>query len=405
MGGGASKKNWQRGYHLTMNEVSEQGDQFNKILPVWTCAVTYNMKQLAHATGDHRIHLWCLVNKILLISLMGHTDTIWTLAYDRTDTLLASGSADGTVRLWEVRTGLMFMLLPRSHANWVWCLAWSPDSSRLVTGGSDTRILVWGGVQNFQDAAKEEDEVRLDKLQGRDHDPGVAEQNQEKLMHAAQMKMPQVHWQAHEKSVNGICFFPEDEKKIASAGGEGSIAIWEVQTGNLYVRLQGHLGAVTSVSVSIEMESGTGKAVIATGGEDHTVRLWDLGDVGPKIQELSRKQAMGHNLPHFTLKGHEDAVSVVRFTGDARLLASSSKDCEVRIWNPNMGNPTLNMRFLAHESWVRDLAWMADNRFLFSAATDGLVFAWEVPKTYHNHFLEDAASSKKKKKKKNKAEE
>ncbi|CAJ1327546.1 unnamed protein product, partial [Effrenium voratum] len=140
---GASKKAWGRRFHITSNVPDADGDSYQQVFPVWTIAVTKNQRQLAAATSDNRINLWCLVTHQLLAPLIGHADTIWRLAYSPDDLLLASTSADGTVRLWEVSTGLPVMILPRNHANWVWSLAWSPDGSRLATGGSDARILVW----------------------------------------------------------------------------------------------------------------------------------------------------------------------------------------------------------------------------------------------------------------------
>ncbi|CAJ1420330.1 unnamed protein product [Effrenium voratum] len=154
MGSGASKKAWGRRFHITSNVPDADGDSYQQVFPVWTIAVTKNQRQLAAATSDNRINLWCLVTHQLLAPLIGHADTIWRLAYSPDDLLLASTSADGTVRLWEVSTGLPVMILPRNHANWVWSLAWSPDGSRLATGGSDARILVWDAHEAAEGAQR-----------------------------------------------------------------------------------------------------------------------------------------------------------------------------------------------------------------------------------------------------------
>ncbi|CAJ1386568.1 unnamed protein product [Effrenium voratum] len=142
----------------------------------------------------------------------------------------------------------------------------------------------------------------------------------------------------------------------------------------------GHIGVVTTVAVC-----PTNSELLATGGEDHTVRLWDLRDIEPSSQlaRMSREKVMGVNLAHFTLKGHESGVSRVRFTGDGQLLASVSKDCSARIWIPSLFNPLLVAKFVAHEAWIRDVAWASDQKSLFTAAADGMVFAWEVPSKYH----------------------
>jgi len=381
MGGGASsKKNWQRGFHLTSNVEDDVGDSYVQVYPVWTIAITRNQRQLASATSDNRINLWCLVTQQLLIPLVGHADTIWKLSYSPDDLLLASASSDGTVRLWEVGTGMPVMTLPRNHANWVLSLAWSPDGRRFATGGSDARILIWDAAEAVEAAARVADVVAQAQEAGDYEQAFFEELAAEEQARADQAKRPLVYWQAHEKSIHDLCFAPSESKQLVSVGAEGTIAVWDAESGMLDCRLMGHIGAVNCCAVSPSNEE-----LLATGGEDHTVRLWDLGDVDPgsNAAKTSREKAIGLNLAHFTLKGHEGGVAAVRFCGDGRLLASASKDCEVRIWLPNLQSPSLLAKFGAHEAWVRDLHWSSDQKSIYTAATDGMIYSWEVPKKWH----------------------
>lgn len=350
--------------------------------------MTKNQRQLATATSDNRINLWCLVTHQLLAPLIGHADTIWRLAYSPDDLLLASTSADGTVRLWEVSTGLPVMILPRNHANWVWSLAWSPDGSRLATGGSDARILIWD-AQEAADGAQ-----RVQELSARAAvDPSWAQTAAEEAEKASQLAQPLTFWQAHEKSIHDLFFAPSESKMLVSCGAEGSIAVWDADSGNLDCRLMGHIGTVTTVAIC-----PTNSELLATGGEDHTVRLWDLRDIEPSSQlaRMSREKVNGINLAHFTLKGHEGGVSRVRFTGDGQLLASVSKDCTCRVWIPSLFNPLLLAKFIAHEAWIRDVSWAPDQKSLYTAGSDGMVFAWEVPAKYHAQIQKGRGSGSRK---------
>lgn len=393
MGAGASTKGrWHRLFHLTSNEAYEGSEVFSQIYPVWSIAVTHNQKQLACSTGNHLINLWCLVTHRHLIGLPGHGDTIWKIAYSPDDTCLASASADGTVRIWEVETGMLISILPRMHANWVKTLTWAPDGNRLATGGTDTRILVWctakvsdrcRRVAHYRAESGNPDARKRYHAEKEFREAPEPEELEEELAN------PLVWWSAHEKSVSEICFSPQDPRMLASVGAEGSVAIWDSHQGALDCRLMGHIGAITCVSVSPLFDD-----LVATGGEDHTVRVWDLKDIEPGSMnaKASREKPIGYNLPHFTLKGHEAGIQAVRFMGDGHLLASASKDCEVRIWNPSKKGPTLHHKIVsAHEAWVTDLAWLDDQSQLFSASTDGLIYSWHVPQKFH--------VSKKKKKK------
>jgi WD40 repeat protein len=379
MGGGAStakkKPKWKRLFYLTTNTEDRSGESYQQIFPIWSMAMTRNQRQLATATSDNRINLWCLVTHKLLIPLAGHADTIWRVAYSPDDTILASASADGTVRLWEVGTGLPLMTLPRNHANWVWSLAWTPDGSRLATGGSDARILLWDVGQAVEASIKLQqatEEARQDSY--------FLEELANRVEEMSALAKPVLYWQAHEKSITDLQFSPPEPQLLISAGSEGSIAVWDSGTGHLDCRVMGHIGAVNCVAVSPMLGE-----VVASGGEDHTVRLWDMRDIDPGSgnAKASREKQMGFNLAHFTLKGHTGGISAVRFLGDGKLLASCSKDCDVRVWLPDMQNPTLLVTWTAHEAWVRDLLWTPCQRYLYTASSDGLAYAWHVPRKHH----------------------
>lgn len=376
MGGGASKRNWSRKFHITSNVPDPTGQVLEQIYPVWAIAVTKNQRQLASATSDNRINLWCLVTHNLLAPLIGHADTIWRLAYSPDDSLLASTSADGTVRLWETNSGLPVMILPRNHANWVWTISWSPDGTRLATGGSDARILVWDAMK----AAESAQMVR--ELRNRSGmDPSYAQIAYEEAERASKIAQPLLFWQAHEKSITEVNWAPSETRMLVSCGAEGSIAVWDGDSGTLDCRFMGHIGQITSICVSPKNSE-----LIASGGEDQTVRLWDLKDIEPSSQlaRQSKEKVCGVNLAHFTLKGHEGGIAVVKFCLDGQLLASCSKDCDVRIWIPSLFNPMLLAKFNAHEAWIRDLSWTQDQKLLFTASSDGMIYAWEVPSKYHN---------------------
>eukprot|EP00928_Gymnodinium_smaydae_P061991 TRINITY_DN45942_c0_g1_i1.p1 TRINITY_DN45942_c0_g1~~TRINITY_DN45942_c0_g1_i1.p1 ORF type:complete len:394 (-),score=73.89 TRINITY_DN45942_c0_g1_i1:201-1382(-) len=387
MGSGASKKSWKRQHWVTSNkEDPVDGEAYTEIYPVWSIAITKNQRQLAAATSENVIVLWCLVDLKELISLKGHADTIWKVSYSPDDSLLASASSDGTVRLWEVYNGMPVMILPRRHAAWVSSMAWTPDSARLATGGADCRIILWDAME----AANAARDLLAEKQMGEDADPEELLKISEE---AAEACLPLLYWQGHEKSIVELQFAQSDPKQLVSIGREGTLAVWDAETGQLDCRLQGHIGTMTAMSVHPLNEE-----IIATGGEDHTVRIWDLRDIEPGTNAAarSREKPMGYNLQHFTLKGHEEGVTVVRFSKDGRLLASGSKDCEVRIWNPDLNGPTLNAKFTAADAWIKDLQWTNDQTHLYSAANDGHIFAFAVPSAYHIK-MEKVKKNKKKK--------
>src|SRR5260370_1386215 len=72
----------------------------------------------------------------------GHSDILNTVAWSPDGKYIASGSADGTVRMWEVATGKQKYVY-RGHLASVNSLVWSPDSQRIASGSSDKTVQVW----------------------------------------------------------------------------------------------------------------------------------------------------------------------------------------------------------------------------------------------------------------------
>lgn len=83
-----------------------------------------------------------------------------------------------------------------------------------------------------------------------------------------------------------------------------------------------------------------------------------------------------------TLDGHSEAVLVVAFSPDSQVLATGGGDKEVRIWDMQTLTPVQELK--AHTSWVQVLSWSPDGKHLVSGSKDGVLAVWTHDGDYGN---------------------
>ncbi len=200
------------------------------------CSFSPDVKSLAIAgLGIKIIDVYIMdpdVEKIgLKKQLIGHLAPVLSTAWAADSARIASGSMDGTVRIWninEIVTPLLKTLV--GHSNSVNSVAWSPDSNSIASGSSDKTVRLW------------------------DVNSGMLRYTME----------------GHTEAVTSVAFSP-DGRLVFSASMDRTIRVWDVATGGCLQTLTGHDGPVEALAVSSD-----GKALISV-SQDKTVKTWSIG--------------------------------------------------------------------------------------------------------------------------------
>lgn len=158
----------------------------------------------------------------------------------------------------------------------------------------------------------------------------------------------------HKKGVSAVKFSP-DGKKIASCSADGTVKIWDAETGRHEHTLEGHLAGISTLAWSPDSK------LIASGSDDKTIRLWDAETGKP------------HPIP-FT--GHHNYIYSVAFSPKGNMLVSGSYDEAVYLWDVRAARI---MRTLpAHSDPVGGVDFVRDGTLIVSCSSDGLIRVWDT---------------------------
>ena len=286
--------------------------------------------------------------------LEGHADFVISVAFSPDGTRLASSSADGTLKLWNVADGKIIRTL-YGHAGWVVSVSFSPDGKLLASGGADKTIKLWNAADGSEIRTLYGHSGSVTGLSFSPDGSLLASGSLDKTMKLWQVangKEIQT-FQGHAGSLNAVSFSP-DGTLLASCGEDKTIKVWQVADGKEIRTISGHTKEIFSLSFSPD---GT---MLASGGKDKTVRLWKVSD-GAKIR---------------TLQGHIRAVRSVSFSPDGEMLASSSEDKTVKIWKVADGTELKN--FAGHANTVYSVRFSPDGRLLASGSADKTIRFWQA---------------------------
>ena len=338
----------------------------------------------------------CLLNAYTgeeQFTFFGYTETVRHLAFSSDARTLAAAVDYGTVRLWNVRTGVAQNFKGiEGHTDSIRALAFSPTRNEFASAAWDSTLRLWNAhtgqniktVDNFyvHCAAYSSDGSTL----------AVGEGSEILLLNANTFELQQT-LSGHIESIYSLVF-SSDGSTLVSASSDGTIRLWNAETKSHRLTIEGHFN-FTSVTLSPDGEtlatsSPDGIFLYNTrNGQFNTAfsegrRSYDLAyspdgetlattawDDGPEIRLLNVHT--GEVKKTLRWKGRP-AISLVFSPENAHTLAAGSLEGRIRLWDTQTG--TLQRTLLTQTRNITSMVFSPDSKVLASASWVGKILLW-----------------------------
>jgi WD40 repeat protein len=281
----------------------------------------------------------------------GHRDAVLSLAVSPDSKTALSGSADLTMRLWDLVNGTILKTF-EGHTNEVDAVCFV-NSAVAMSGGWDNTLRLWGiklGVQKH--VIKGFDFYIRSIAASKDGHYALVGSGDKTLKYIDLDTGDTINTMMEYKNVISSVAFAGPDMGIAGSW-DRSISMWDLKAGKYMRSFDGHEGYVYSIVVSQD-----GKYLLSGSG-DKTLKYWDIG-TGECIR---------------TMTGHSGHVKTVALTPDGRYALSGGSDKLLKMWDLGSGKCLQTLE--SHDDIINSVAVSPDGRFALSGSRDKTIKRWE----------------------------
>ena len=356
---------------------------------------------LKYGSIDNNVRIFDMKTGDLIITLLGHTDAVNSIAFNIDGTRLVSGGNDKTLRIFDTNTGVE--IITKALPNIITSVLFYQDGKHFMTACGDS-IMIWV-LETLYETIEIKIDIKEDLIKLME---GLADTIckegqpfKAKVYHKAKDSIAAIEGPIYDiTELEGKENIDANimEKLIAYANGNIDIEVDNESIGE----------SITTIGSSvIESVNGNNNEILNDDNVevDETTKPSNYTIV-EKFEINLVKTLIGHtniisslvyrenddrilSSSHdnniilwnvtgmlMTLKGHTDVVNSALFSDDGSLIVSGSNDRSIRVWSANNGTEILKLE--GHTDSVLTVVFSSDNSFVFSGSADKSIRKWDA---------------------------
>jgi WD40 repeat protein len=287
-----------------------------------------------------------------------HAASINSIAISSDGKILASGSSYCAIKLWNINTGKLIRTL--CSENSINAVAFSPNGL-MASGDSANNIHLWNQSSSIKIKAHTGLFAGVKSLVFSSDGKHFVSAGGDATVKLWDVKTGNIIYifRGHKKSVNSVAIAPNG-KFIASGSSDNTVILWDLHTGKILNTFNTD-SKVNSVAFSPDGE------FIATGGEGYNIKLWEAIS-GTEICTLDSENLVKDGVFNVI------SVKCVAFSPNGEILATSSYNNDIKLWDVNTKQEICTLK--GHLGKVNSLVFSFSGRTLYSGSDDKTIKIW-----------------------------
>lgn len=334
---------------------------------VRTVAFSFDNRMLAGGSDDGIIQVWDAGTGDRIYEFTEHTDSVQSVHFSRNRTELVSASLDGNVLLWSLVGEGGRLHSPIQHNASVYAAKFSPDGNTFATGSADKLIRLWdtNTTKHTLTFIGHKDSVSNIDFSPDGSTLVSASPDGRILLWDTIGARTRIEISEHTGGIKALAYTADNRIRACGTGLDGKLRLWDAGTSSELSLLSEHTGLTQAVTFSND-----GKTVVSGGNEDGTIFLSDV------LKVLENNKGINNESLQTVLTGNAHGITALALSPAGTTLATGGADGRIHLLDVASRRELKVLK--GAQGTITALTFAVDGTRLFSGEENGTIRQWNA---------------------------